>query len=371
MNAESSFQKKGLVSDKYIDQTVQRRGKITLAQNRNSRKSVVEIVVVIFLFVLKFCGFVLPELAFLVLDGNFDDSWFVNNASGPLAFFNDANDPSLVAFLLFNVLAIGGGLFTGQADQKTTRRLRRVTLQKLEHVSTGLGHGSHLSDNGQVVDNKGDLVLLITSQSLGVTQKTESGDIGGSMSIVLVHKSGSDAVQAGHGIHAALVSFADVFLADDQLDAVPAFGLVKPLVCIDGNLGTQRLGQDQHIAHHSGIGDDELVRLANSGGHSADGAPGVHDGLASGNGRIGFQSAVLETAHHEGNDDIPLLLGHLGGHGEQHQHVVALGHSHGVQVAENIGAGNFTLHVRVLHEGVEKVRRLHQRKTSVAQRRDR
>lgn len=43
--------KKGLVSDKYIDQTVQRRGKITLAQNRNSRKSVVEIVVVIFLFV--------------------------------------------------------------------------------------------------------------------------------------------------------------------------------------------------------------------------------------------------------------------------------------------------------------------------------
>ena len=96
--------KKGLVSDKYIDQTVQRRGKITLAQNRNSRKSVVEIVVVIFLFVLKFCGFVLPELAFLVLDGNFDDSWFVNNASGSLAFFNDANDPSLVALLLFNVL---------------------------------------------------------------------------------------------------------------------------------------------------------------------------------------------------------------------------------------------------------------------------
>ena len=96
--------KKGLVSDKYIDQTVQRRGKITLAQNRNSRKSVVEIVVVIFLFVKVLCGFVLPELAFLVLDGNFDDSWFVNNASGPLAFFNDANDPSLVAFLLFNVL---------------------------------------------------------------------------------------------------------------------------------------------------------------------------------------------------------------------------------------------------------------------------
>ena len=96
--------KKGLVSDKYIDQTVQRRGKITLAQNRNSRKSVVEIVVVIFLFVKVLCGFVLPELAFLVLDGNFDDSWFVNNASGPLAFFNDANDPSLVALLLFNVL---------------------------------------------------------------------------------------------------------------------------------------------------------------------------------------------------------------------------------------------------------------------------
>ena len=46
----------------------------------------------------------LPELAFLVLDRNFDDSWFVDNASGPLALFHDAYDPSLVAFLLFNVL---------------------------------------------------------------------------------------------------------------------------------------------------------------------------------------------------------------------------------------------------------------------------
>ena len=66
-------------------------------------KSVVEIV-----FFLKVCFVVqlrfLPELAFLVLDRNFDDSWFVDNASGPLALFNDAYDPSLVAFLLFNVL---------------------------------------------------------------------------------------------------------------------------------------------------------------------------------------------------------------------------------------------------------------------------
>ena len=43
---------------------------------------------------------------------------------------------------------------------------------------------------------------------------------------------------------------------------------------------------------------------------------------------------------HQGYDDIPLLLGHLGGDGQQHQHVVALGHAHRVQVAQHVGASD-------------------------------
>ena len=51
----------------------------------------------------------------------------------------------------------------------------------------------------------------------------------------------------------------------------------------------------------------------------------------------------LESTHDEGNDDIPLLLRHLGGDGQQHQHVVALGHSHGVQVGQYVGTRDLAL----------------------------
>jgi len=49
-----------------------------------------------------------------------------------------------------------------------------MALQELEHVAAGLGHGTHLGDDGQVVDDEGDLVLLIAGHRLCVTQKTES-----------------------------------------------------------------------------------------------------------------------------------------------------------------------------------------------------
>ena len=47
----------------------------------------------------------------LVLGGNFDDTGLVDDAGRLVALLNDANDPGLIALLLFNVLAIGGGLF--------------------------------------------------------------------------------------------------------------------------------------------------------------------------------------------------------------------------------------------------------------------
>ncbi len=43
---------------------------------------------------------------------------------------------------------------------------------------------------------------------------------------------------------------------------------------------------------------DELVRLADGGGHAPYGAPGVHHGLAAGDRAAGLQRAVLEPSHH-------------------------------------------------------------------------
>ena len=82
--------------------------------------------------------------------------------------------------------------------------------------------------------------------------------------------------------------------------------------------------------------------------------------LSAGDGGAGLQGAVLEAAHDEGDHHVALLLRHLGGHGQQHQHVVALRHAHGVQVRQHVGAGDPALHVRILHQRIEKVRRLNQ-----------
>lgn len=45
---------------------------------------------------------------------------------------------------------------------------------------------------------------------------------------------------------------------------------------------------------------------------------------------------------YERNHDIPFFFCHLGGDGKEHQHVVALSHTHGVQIAQHIGASNLS-----------------------------
>lgn len=151
----------------------------------------------------------------LFLGGNFNDSWFVDDSGGAVALFDDADDPGLASFLLFDVLAIGGGLFAGQADEESAGGFGGVALQELEHVSAGLGHGGHFGDDRQVVDDEGDFVLLVRGQGLGVSEQTEAGDVGGTVRVVLVHEPGGDAVQPGHGVHGAVVGLADVLLGDD------------------------------------------------------------------------------------------------------------------------------------------------------------
>lgn len=97
----------------------------------------------------------------LFLGGYFNDSWFVDDSGGAVALLDDANDPGLASFLLFDVLAVGSGLFTGQADQQSTGGFGGVTLEQLEHVAAGLGDGGHLGNDRQVVNDEGDFVLLV------------------------------------------------------------------------------------------------------------------------------------------------------------------------------------------------------------------
>merc|ERR1711997_417462 len=116
------------------------------------------------------------------------------------------------------------------------------------------------------MDDEGNFIFLVASQSLGMSKKTKSGDISCPMCIVLVHQTCSNSVQTSHGIHTSLVSFANVFFTYNKFDSVPTFRLIKPLMGINGYLSSKRLGQNQDITNDSRIRNNELIWLTNSGG---------------------------------------------------------------------------------------------------------
>ena len=49
-----------------------------------------------------------------------------------------------------------------------------MALEELKHVAASLGHGGHLGDDWQVVDDEGDVVLLVPGHGLGMTKKTKT-----------------------------------------------------------------------------------------------------------------------------------------------------------------------------------------------------
>lgn len=222
------------------------------------------------------------DVASLFLGGDFDDARFVDDASRAVSFLDNSDDPRLVALLLLDVFAVGRGLFAWQADQESTGGLGGVSLQQLEHVPAGLGDCSHLGDDWKVVDDEGHLILLVRRECLSVSEQAEASDVGGAVSVVLVHQAGRGAVETSHGVHRAVISFADVFLRHNQLDSVPAFRLFQPLVSVDGDLSSQRFRQHQDVTHNGVVWNDVVVRVADGGSDSADGAPRIDDTLSTG-----------------------------------------------------------------------------------------
>lgn len=135
--------------------------------------------------------FFLPQLPILLFSWYFNNPRLINNSGCASAFFYDANNPRLVTLLLLDVLAVGGRLLPRQANQQASGGFRGVALQQLEHVAARLGHCCHFGDHGQVVDNKGHLVLLVPRQILRVAQQTESCHVRRTVGVVLVHQTSS------------------------------------------------------------------------------------------------------------------------------------------------------------------------------------
>lgn len=64
-------------------------------------------------------------------------------------------------------------------------------MHEAEHVATGLTDSSHLSQDREVVNNKGHLVPLLLGKVLCMPQDPESRDVCSSMCIESVHESSS------------------------------------------------------------------------------------------------------------------------------------------------------------------------------------
>lgn len=64
-------------------------------------------------------------------------------------------------------------------------------MHEAEHVATGLTDSSHLSQDGEVVNNKGHLVSLLLGKVLCMPQDPESCDVCSCICIESVHESSS------------------------------------------------------------------------------------------------------------------------------------------------------------------------------------
>lgn len=63
-------------------------------------------------------------------------------------------------------------------------------MHESKHVSAGFGHGRHLGEDGEVVDDEGDLAALLLGQRLSVAQDAEARDVCGRVSVEGVHEAG-------------------------------------------------------------------------------------------------------------------------------------------------------------------------------------
>ena len=71
---------------------------------------------------------------------------------------------------------------------RPTRGFRGRALDQVEQVSARLADGGHLSDDGQVVDDEGDLAALLRRQVVGVAQQPEARHVRPCVGLELVHK---------------------------------------------------------------------------------------------------------------------------------------------------------------------------------------
>ena len=103
------------------------------------------------------------------------------------------------------------------------------------------------------------------------------------------------------------------------------------------------------------IGFDEFVFVTHDVSNSSDHRPRVHNALPSGDFRVGFRGAVIEPSHHFTSHDLSILLLHLEGDAENHEHMIHSRDAHGIDVREHVAARDSPLQIWILNQRVEEV----------------
>ena len=89
--------------------------------------------------------------------------------------------------------------------------------------------------------------------------------------------------------------------------------------------------------------------------------PWIQSGLTTAYNGASLVAEVVEPFHDHGGDGGALMRRHAGRHAQEHEHIVAVGHAHRVQVGQHVGAGDLAHDVGVVDEREEEVSGLHQR----------
>ena len=75
-------------------------------------------------------------------------------------------------------------------------RNHQITRWHQRRIDSNLSDGGHLGDDRQVVDDERNRLLLVLGQILSVAEDAEPCDVGGGVSVVLVHEAGANSIES-------------------------------------------------------------------------------------------------------------------------------------------------------------------------------
>jgi hypothetical protein len=174
------------------------------------------------------------------------------------------------------------------------------------------------------------------AEGFEVSEEAEAGDVGGGIDESLFGESHAGSVEGGHEAHG---------LVDERLFGEASF---------DGggnDAGTEWFRQEEDVAGLGGGVGDDAAWVDHAGyGEAIDGLR-IFDGMAAGEGALGFLGFGGATLEDFVDD---LVADEVDGHADDGEGGEGLA-AHGVDVGERIGGGDLAVKVWVVDDGGEEV----------------